>query len=193
MTAAQFNTYGRDNDLAYWKYTTRGDLVYATGATTLARRPILGTNAILKSNGTAPFWGNLTFAGMKKVIGAASFSTTVSFAGTYADITGAVVALTFPSTCSVLVIASVTGYNDETHAPAEEMKVRGTITGYTDGHPDYMYDNSAAVARNEALPYIWLQTGVAAGARNIKLQGVSTAHGTEYVTAGYMLVIGLGE
>jgi len=36
-TAANYNTFVRDNFSAVWVYTTAGDISYATGASTLAR------------------------------------------------------------------------------------------------------------------------------------------------------------
>lgn len=55
-TAAQYNTYTRDNFTAVWVYTTAGDLAYATGATSLARLAIGASGYILTSTGSAPSW-----------------------------------------------------------------------------------------------------------------------------------------
>lgn len=55
-TAAQYNTYTRDNLTAIWVYTTAGDIAYATGATTLTRLGIGTSGYILESNGSAPVW-----------------------------------------------------------------------------------------------------------------------------------------
>lgn len=56
FTAAQWNASGRDNLNELWKYTTAGDIEYATSATTLVRLGIGGAGALMKSTGTAPSW-----------------------------------------------------------------------------------------------------------------------------------------
>lgn len=55
-TAAQYNTYVRDNLTSIWVYTTAGDLAYATGSTTLARLAIGANGYLLSSTGSAPQW-----------------------------------------------------------------------------------------------------------------------------------------
>lgn len=59
-SASQQNTYGRDNDLAYWVYTTAGDLAYATSSSALTRLGIGSAYQILRVNdsATAPGWAN---------------------------------------------------------------------------------------------------------------------------------------
>jgi hypothetical protein len=58
-TAAQQNTYVRDNLTALWPYTSAGDVAYATSSNTLARLPIGSAYSVLRVNsgGTAPEWG----------------------------------------------------------------------------------------------------------------------------------------
>lgn len=55
-TAAQYNTYVRDNFTAIWVGTTAGDLNYYTSATAKARLAIGTAGQILMSNGSAPTW-----------------------------------------------------------------------------------------------------------------------------------------
>jgi hypothetical protein len=56
-TAAQYNTYTRDNFSALWVYTTAGDLAYATSATTLGRLAGPGANGYyLESTTSAMQW-----------------------------------------------------------------------------------------------------------------------------------------
>ncbi len=63
-TAAQYNTYVRDNFTAIWVYTTAGDLAYATSSTALSRLAIGTAYKFLQVNSaaTAPQWGGLHFA-----------------------------------------------------------------------------------------------------------------------------------
>lgn len=55
-SAAQHNTYLRDNEAALWPYTTAGDMAYATASNALGRLGIGGAGAILRSTGSAPSW-----------------------------------------------------------------------------------------------------------------------------------------
>jgi len=55
-TAAQYNTYTRDNFTAIWVGTTAGDLDYYTGATAKARLAIGVSGSYLASNGSVPSW-----------------------------------------------------------------------------------------------------------------------------------------
>lgn len=61
-SAAQHNTYIRDNFAAVWPFTTAGDLAYASASNALARLGIGSSGKLLKSNGSAPAWGDLDFA-----------------------------------------------------------------------------------------------------------------------------------
>lgn len=55
-TAAQYNTYVRDNFTAIWVGTTAGDMNYYTSATAKARLAIGTAGQILMSTGSAPSW-----------------------------------------------------------------------------------------------------------------------------------------
>lgn len=60
-SAAQHNTYLRDNLAAVWPYTTAGDLAYASAANQLARLGIGTSYKFLQSIGGVPVWGGLQF------------------------------------------------------------------------------------------------------------------------------------
>jgi hypothetical protein len=55
-TAAQYNTYVRDNFTAIWVGTTAGDIDYYTSSTAKNRVAIGNNGAWLESNGSAPLW-----------------------------------------------------------------------------------------------------------------------------------------
>lgn len=59
-TAAQYNTYTRDNLTAIWVGTTAGDMDYYSSSTAKARLAIGTAGQILMSNGSAPGWQNGT-------------------------------------------------------------------------------------------------------------------------------------
>lgn len=54
-TAAQYNTHVRDNFTAIWVYTTAGDIVYASSATTLARLALVA-GGVMYGGASAPAW-----------------------------------------------------------------------------------------------------------------------------------------
>lgn len=56
--ASSWNTEVKDNFSALWQYTTAGDIVYATSATTLARRGIGSEGQVLTVSSGAPAWGS---------------------------------------------------------------------------------------------------------------------------------------
>lgn len=60
-TASQHNTYGRDNDLAYWPYTTAGDLAYASSSTTLTRLGVSTNYRILRLISGVPAWSDVMY------------------------------------------------------------------------------------------------------------------------------------
>lgn len=62
-TAAQYNTYTRDNLTAIWVYTTAGDIAYATSATTLARRALV-VGGLMYGGASTPSWRALTIGGI---------------------------------------------------------------------------------------------------------------------------------
>lgn len=183
MTAAQFNSLWRDNDIAYWPYQARGDLAARGVYVTLIRRSIGAAGKVLTSNGSALTWATLAFAGMNKNVSAVTFTPDQDF-GNFADISGATKTISLPVTCSVLVIASVTGYA----TAGSSLKVCAVVNGVADANPAIMENASSSPARQELLFYAYLTTGVTAGSRVVKLQG-SGGH----VSWGYMLALAIGE
>lgn len=55
-SAANYNTYVKSNFDAVWKYTTAGDIVYATDAASLARLALGGVGSLLRAGASAPNW-----------------------------------------------------------------------------------------------------------------------------------------
>ena len=55
-TAANQNTYVRDNLAALWIFTTAGDMIYATSASVAARLAIGASGYMMMSTGSAPSW-----------------------------------------------------------------------------------------------------------------------------------------
>lgn len=55
-SAAQHNTYLKDNMAALWPYTSAGDMPYATASNTLGRVALGAVGAVMYSTGSAPAW-----------------------------------------------------------------------------------------------------------------------------------------
>lgn len=55
-SAAQHNTYVRDNFTALWPYSNNGDIAFQSGSGALSRLAIGSANQVLTSTGSAPAW-----------------------------------------------------------------------------------------------------------------------------------------
>jgi len=88
-----------------------------------------------------------------------------SFAGGWADITGATFTLTLTHTCTIVVRAVVSGYNG---GAGRSFFVRAMVNAVADPGTVPFFNGGAV--RNEALPYFYYTTGVTAGSRIVKLQ-----------------------
>lgn len=194
FSASQANTYCRDNDLAYWVYQAAGDLAYAASATTLARLAIGANGSVLSPVAGVPAWvaGGLT--GLLNTKGTVDFAPDQTFASSWADITGATKTLTLTATCTVLVIASVTGYNTR-NGSGRVFAVRALVNGVADASPTNIANGSEDGARYESLGYVYVATGVVAGSRIVKLQcqadtGVNESNVVKY---GRMIALAFCE
>lgn len=59
-TAAQHNTYIRDNFAALWQYTDKGDIAIASSGYSVTKLPIGPENSILINSSDTVSWGNLS-------------------------------------------------------------------------------------------------------------------------------------
>jgi hypothetical protein len=167
-SAAQHNTYLRDNMAALWPYTTAGDLSYASASNALSRLAKPSVDSVLKSTSAGvPSWLALTqLKGALHAINLVDFNPAgQSFSGSWADITGATTTLTLAVTCTVVAIAVVTGYNATV---GRAFYCRAMVNGVADGSSTIPYNGGQA--RNEGWPYVYRATGVTAGSRIVKMQ-----------------------
>lgn len=189
-SAAQHNTYLRDNIEALWPYTTAGDIAFASASNQLTRLGKPSVDAVLKNTSAGtPSWLPLTSVkGMLHAIGSVDFSPNgQAFTTAWADITGATLTLSLSVTCTIAVLAVVTGYNNTSGLA---FYVRGVVDGTADGAAALPFNGGAQ--RNEGLPYIYRATGVTAGSRIVKLQ----CHGngqTSYVERGRLIAAAFVE
>lgn len=188
-TGANFNLYGRDNDLAYWVYQAAGDLAYASSASALARVAIGASGKVLTSNGSVPSWGTLALGGMFHTKGSVEFSPDASYGLPWADIAGATLTLTLTKTCSILVWAEIAGYVD---GSTGTLQLRAVVNGVADAGAPLGGNNAASVLRVEEQGYIYLATGVTAGSRVVKLQASGTSNGP-HITEGRLFAMAVTE
>ena len=193
-SASQNNTFGRDNDAAYWQYTTAGDLVYATSVSTLARLAIGAAGSTLAVSGGVPAWvAKYATPGLLHAKGTVNFAPAQTFSGGWADITGATLTLTTSVTCTILVIANVTGYNA---TDGRAFYVRSVVAGAADagvyGGGNFN-GGSTALPRNEAFPYIYYATGITAAANVVKLQCQADTATNNIVTQGRLTAFAFVE
>lgn len=169
-TAAQYNTYTRDNFTAIWVGTTAGDLDYYSSSTSKARLGIGASNTILGSSGSAPLWTHSpTIAGVLHTKGTVDFNPAgQTFSSTWADISFASVSLTLSVTCTVLVMAQVTGYNANA-GTGRGFYVRAMVNGVADTGT-IPFNGSQTEVHNESHSYFYYTTGVTAGSRLVKMQ-----------------------
>lgn len=189
-TAAQYNTYVRDNFTAIWVYTTAGDIAYASSATALARLGIGAATTVLGSNGSAPVWTHSPpLAGMLHKSGSVDFSPGQSFASTWADVTGASLSLVLSYTCTVLVWAAITGYNA---TAGRTFYLRANVDGNTDSAPTLSSNGGVTGGRNEALPYLFRIASIGSGTKTVKLQCQADTD-PNVVTRGRMIALAFLE
>lgn len=192
-SAAQHNTYIRDNFAALWKGTANGDMDYYTGLTDKARLALGAVGTILMSNGTIPTWGDpKTLAGILAAIGVATFNPDADYGGTWGDVAGASVSLTLPAgkTYTVFALASLTGYS------ALANSGRGTQTQVVidgNGGGNYGWAGSESTMRNQPIQAMHYRTGIASGARVCKVQAQADTGTATHVTLGKLLALAFTE
>lgn len=210
-SASQHNTYGRDNDLAYWVYTAAGDLAYATSSSTLARLALV-TGGLLYGGASAPAWlakpgtadtyllkntsagtpswllgSNL--AGLIHAVNSVEYDAAdQSISGTaWTDVTNATVNITTTVTCTIYMFASGT---IATNAAGNRGKVRANING-TAQSSGYVHTSNVYYVPFGFLHY---RTGVASGTITCKLQGAGNAAGNSAIfNSGKIVVIAVPE
>lgn len=149
-------------------HTAAGDLAYRdpVGAyLTALAKPAANSFLRNKSSGVPDYVAQDNIPGLLHKSNSVDFAPGQTFSGGWADITGATFNLVLSYTCTVIVMASITGYNAST---GRGFFVRANVNGTGDAAASPVFNGGEA--RNEALPYIYRVSGVTAGTRTIKLQ-----------------------
>jgi len=166
-TASQYNTHTRDNFDALWVYTTAGDLVYATSATTLTRLALgsAGQSLIVNAGGTAPTWDKP--AGAIDDISYAERATAGTLTNTsYANLTSLSITLTLTKTCTIFAMFSGKFY--ASGAGSYNSGFRFVI----DGNNQTSGTETTCNVGDLTLPVAvaWAYPSVASGSRTITMQ-----------------------
>lgn len=169
-TAAQYNTYVRDNFTAIFVGTTAGDIDYYTSSSAKARLAIGASNTVLGSSGSAPQWSHSpSIAGVLHTKGTVDFSPGGQvFSSTWADISFAAVSLTLSVTCTIVVFSEITGYTDNA-GTGYGFLIRAMVNGVADTGT-IPFNGSQTEIRNGSVSYLYYTTGVTAGSRLVKMQ-----------------------
>lgn len=168
ITSGWVNTYIGTNLAANWPGTAAGDMEYYLSAIEKAKLAKPSVNSVLKNTTTGvPSWLALTqIPGLLHAKNTIDFNPGgQSFAGSWADITGAAFNISLSHTCTVVVLAVVSGYNA---SAGRSFYIRASVNAVADSAPNPFFNGGEV--RNEALPYIYYATGVTAGNRTVKLQ-----------------------
>jgi hypothetical protein len=199
-SAANYNTYVKDNINALWVYTTAGDIVYAASATTIARLGLtvggvliggaiapewlaLGTAyQLLRVNAgaTAPEWGIMPF-----VVGTKINSVDHQYnSQTIRNMPNSDVSVTLAVRSTILVFGGVNGYCDAVNCFAEFwVNIDGSESIFT----TTLYNHTIGAL---TVPIWGIKANVAAGARTIVLrerQNYGNTVNYTVVEKGYMV------
>lgn len=189
-TAANHNTYIRDNLNELLQYQQAEDLIVGAGAGALKRLAKGANGSYLGINNSGALaYSNITMpksihASIMGDISVEKTTTSTSFVDIGLDAT-----LTLTKTCTVFVFAAGSLATGNSSYPTA---VRAVVGG-------------TAMANNNALPItymtqyapfslVWMRTGVAAGSQIVKVQLKSGNAGTTaYFSGGYIVAIAFEE
>lgn len=210
FTAAQYNTYVRDNFTAMWVYTTAGDIVYATSSTAL-NRLALSVGGVLYGGASAPAWlakptvdsvlkntsaGTPSWYPFKFDVHAIAHveydaATQDITSASFVDITNATLNIVTTKICTLLIIGTGTmGVDTSGKSAVARAMIDGTAPSGTAGTAG---QTSTGVG---VYPFtvIGKKINVAAGTITGKLQAkISSAGGHVYCGPGSVLLVAIGE
>lgn len=164
-TAAQYNTYVRDNFTAVWVYTAAGDMVYATSATALARLAKPSVDSVMKMTSLGvPSWLALSAFPAKLHTFGSNFSNSggTSTSTSYVA-TGVSFNLSLTQTCSVIAFAFGRGSkNSGSYDGNFGIRIDGTQD------PDDKITIRSTTGENFSTWYY--RTAIAAGTKAVELR-----------------------
>ena len=181
-TAANYNTYVRDNFAAVWVFTTQGDLIYATSASVAARLGIGSAGQVLRVNsgGNAPEWG----AGGNFVTYHHDDTGHTYAVNAWRDMPNSskVVALSHQST--ILCQGHVIMYGTGTYGFFDgKFNIDGVDIDWGAGRHYYDINNY------DSVPFVGLATGIASGDRTIKIREICGGATMVITTLRYSILV----
>lgn len=170
--------------------TAAGDILVATGNAAVGKLAKSTDGQVLTMVTGAPAWA--TSKGLH-AIGMVSASPNQDTTSTsLVDVTGATVTLALTVPCTIILLALVQGYVAQS-AEGFIFKVYGMIDGTSDAGVT-SGNGSATTQRNEALPYMYMKTGVPVGNRIVKLQVKDVTGGTHnHVETARIIALAFAE
>ncbi len=188
LTAALQNQLSDAIRALHW-WSQGGSLCYSYDADQLEELLKPAVDSLLQMGvAGVPSWIAKNAVGGLHAKGIVNFSPNgQTFAGGWADITGATLNLTLTATCTILVLAGITGYQG---TAGRSFFVRAVVNAVADADPTKMFNGGQA--RNEGLPYIYYATGVPAGVRNVKMQCAADTD-ANHVERGRLIALAFAE
>lgn len=190
VTAAMMNEQVRDKLAELYKYTTKGDLMVASGALSLARLGVGANGRALVADSTQAV--GMRWGGVSPVVGYVEKTTEFSTASsTPVDVTGLTVSLTLPVTSTIVAWCTGTLRADQLYATS-------TLKLMIDGTLGAVFANKSCNSSSTDVswvPYglVYCRTGIAAGARIIKAQMYGSGTGNAILAAGNILALAYPE
>jgi len=167
ITAAHANTYWRDNVNELWPFTAKGDIAYASAASTLAALAKGELGQVLRAGASLPVYGSPL-----SCYGTFTITTPTSTSATnWSDIPGATVDIVVPCTSTLIAMATLQG--SEGGDSSDEGFWRWMID--SEGQPETGLGYHATV--RFPVSVIALKANIAAGTKTCKLQSKTTAGG----------------
>lgn len=204
LSAAQWNTYVRDNFTALWVYTTAGDIVYATSAIALARLAPPSVDGLLSYDysATAPAWMTASAANALKYLRQNSTGNGFEWAAggikieafsdnnasnyssaSWRDIPNSSKSVTVDVTSTIVVFGAIINYGDDTYGQRDFMV---NIDGYDDS--GRLSKEYYQIGEYVTTMVAGIKTGVLAGSRTVKLREYVHA-GTEHISSKWYIIL----
>ncbi len=191
FTAAQWNTYGRDNLNAIWVGSAAGDIDYYSSASAKTRIAKPSVDSVLKNTSLgAPAWLAMTaLPGRIHTIGDVSdASTRTTNSTTLTDVVGVTLNLTLTETCTIVALAFGQSFtNAGLYYPTFAINIDGT------DDPNAKFTSRDAAVRPTFFTF-YMRTGILAGTRNVKLRfKIQNASDDAFCTGGRLLALAIKE
>lgn len=187
LTAALQNAIGDSiRSLKWW--SAGGSIPYSYDSDQLSEllKPA-GPSLLFNDAAGVPSWIAKNAVGGLHAKGLQTFAPGGQTMTAWTDITGATLTLTLTAACTILVLAVVVGYQV---TGGNSIYVRAVVDGGADANPKPF---NGGEVRNESLPYIYYATGIASGARVVKMQAMGSGGTNASIDSGVLIALAFAE